>query len=79
MSAATINSKGQITIPKEIRALLDLQSGDRIYFIVGESGEVRFVPVTRDISALKGMITPPEKPVELEEMAATIKKRAGQL
>jgi len=79
MSAATITSKGQITIPKEIRALLGLHSGDRINFIVDESGEVRFVPVTRDVRALKGMIRTPKKPVELEEMAATIKKRASQL
>jgi AbrB family looped-hinge helix DNA binding protein len=78
MSAATITSKGQITIPKDIRALLDLHSGDKINFIVEESGEVRFLPVTQEISTLKGIIAKPKKAVTVEEMKATIKARASR-
>ena len=75
MSTATITSKGQITIPRDIRSLLDLHSGDKINFIVEESGEVHFVPVTRDISTLKGIVARPEKTVSIEEMKATVKSR----
>jgi antitoxin PrlF len=78
MSAATITSKGQITIPKDIRALLDLHSGDKINFIVEESGEVRFLPATQDISTLKGIVSKPQKAVTVEEMKATIKTRGGR-
>ena len=78
MSAATITSKGQITIPKDIRALLDLHSGDKINFIVQESGEVRFLPATQDISTLKGIISKPQKAVTVEEMKATIKARGNR-
>ena len=78
MSAATITSKGQITIPKDIRALLDLHSGDKINFIVQESGEVRFLPATQDISTLKGVISKPQKAVTAEEMKATIKARGSR-
>ena len=78
MSAATITSKGQITIPKNIRALLDLHSGDKIKFIVEESGEVRFLPVTQDVSTLKGVIPKPKKSVSVEEMKSTIKARANR-
>jgi AbrB family looped-hinge helix DNA binding protein len=78
MSAATITSKGQITIPKDIRVLLDLQSGDKINFIVEESGEVRFLPATQEISTLKGIIAKPKKAVTVEEMEATIKARASR-
>ena len=78
MSAATITSKGQITIPKDIRALLDLHSGDKINFIVQESGEVRFLPATQDISTLKGIISKPQKAVTVEEMKATIKARGSR-
>ena len=78
MSAATITSKGQITIPKHIRALLDLHSGDKINFIVEESGEVRFLPATRDVSTLKGIIAKPKKAVSVEDMKATIKGKAAR-
>ena len=78
MSAATITSKGQITIPKDIRTLLDLHSGDKINFIVEESGEVRFLPATADVSTLKGIIAKPIKAVSVEEMKATIKTRASR-
>jgi len=78
MSAATITSKGQITIPKDIRALLDLHSGDKINFLVNESGEVRFVPVTQNVSTLKGIVAKPKKAVSIEDMKATIKARGSQ-
>ncbi len=78
MSAATITSKGQITIPKDIRALLDLHSGDKINFIVEKSGEVRFLPVTQNVSTLKGIIAKPKKAVSVEEMKASIKARASR-
>ncbi|SOD22719.1 looped-hinge helix DNA binding domain-containing protein, AbrB family [Nitrosomonas ureae] len=47
MSTAKITSKGQITIPIEIRTLLDLQNGDKVNFIVSDSGQVNFIPVTK--------------------------------
>lgn len=78
MSAATISSKGQITNPNNIRALLDLHSGDRISFIVEESGEVRFLPATQDVSTLKGIIAKPKKAVSVEEMKASVKARASR-
>jgi AbrB family looped-hinge helix DNA binding protein len=77
MVLATITSKGQITIPKGIRKSLHLKSGDKINFIV-DGNEVKFLPVTRDISTLKGLIKSPANPVSLEEMNKTIKARAGK-
>ena len=74
MSAATVTSKGQITIPKEIRAMLDLHSGDKVNFIVDESGGVRFVPLTGDVKSLKGIVPRPEKPVSVQDMKSTIRK-----
>ena len=79
MSAATITSKGQITIPKDIRALLDLNTGDKVSFVVDDRGLVNLVPVTRDISILKGIVSKPESAVSIEDMDAAIKKRASKL
>ena len=38
MGFATITSKGQTTIPKEVRAAANLNPGDRIRFTVLEDG-----------------------------------------
>jgi antitoxin PrlF len=35
-SMSTISSKGQITVPQEIRKRLGLQTGDRVEFVVHE-------------------------------------------
>jgi AbrB family looped-hinge helix DNA binding protein len=34
MPSSTVSSKGQITVPKEIREALRVGSGDRVLFIV---------------------------------------------
>lgn len=39
---AKVMSKGQVTIPKDIREVLGISSGDRITFVV-ENGNVRLV------------------------------------
>ena len=39
---AKVMSKGQVTIPKDIREILGIESGDRVTFIV-ENGNVRIV------------------------------------
>ncbi len=38
MAAATITSKGQITLPKLVRVALGLDAGDRVDFIVAPDG-----------------------------------------
>ena len=43
---AKITSKGQVTVPHEIRRALGVQSGDRLIFESGEEG-VRVRPVRR--------------------------------
>lgn len=36
MDTAKVMSKGQVTIPKRIRELLDLQNGDYVNFVVNK-------------------------------------------
>lgn len=40
MNLAKISSNGQITVPIEIRRLLDLKSGDKILFYQKQDGEI---------------------------------------
>ena len=73
MAAATVTSKGQITLPKSVRERLGVGTGDRIEFIESEQGFL-VVPATRDIRSLKGMVPKPNKPVTAEDMNRAIAK-----
>lgn len=78
MITATITSKGQITIPAEIRFALKLGAGDRIAFEVAPAGGFIFKPAQKmAVTALKGMFGKPAKPVSIDEMNAVIAKRGA--
>jgi AbrB family looped-hinge helix DNA binding protein len=38
MISAKISAKGQVTLPSSVRKALNVQSGDRVFFVLGESG-----------------------------------------
>jgi AbrB family looped-hinge helix DNA binding protein len=40
MAFATVTSKGQTTIPKDVRTAANLKPGDRIHFTVLEDGTI---------------------------------------
>lgn len=68
MSTATVTTKGQITIPKDIRDALGVQSGDRVEFFLRADGVVELTPRTRDLLSLAGMLKWDGPPVSVEEM-----------
>jgi AbrB family looped-hinge helix DNA binding protein len=74
---ATLTSKGQITIPKDVRDALHLRPGDRLDFVLQADGTVRVLPITGSVKRLKGMLPKPERALSLEEMDATIAKGAS--
>ncbi len=78
MPVATLTSKGQITIPKEIRDQLQVQTGDRIEFLVGANGQITICPATSDVTTLKGLISKPRRSVTLAAMKATIRQRGAR-
>ncbi|WP_009631616.1 AbrB/MazE/SpoVT family DNA-binding domain-containing protein [Synechocystis sp. PCC 7509] len=59
MKSATITSKGQVTIPKEIRDYLKLEIGSKIDFVIDENGTVKIIPLTVSVTALSGMLRRP--------------------
>lgn len=76
LQSATITSKGQTTIPKEIRELLHLQPGDRIDFVL-ENGRVYLAPANVDVRELSGILhRPGMQPVSLSEMDAAVTAEA---
>jgi AbrB family looped-hinge helix DNA binding protein len=77
MSIATVTTKGQITIPKEIRDYLKLETGSKVEFVIDESGNVKIVPLNVPIEALSGVLhRPGMKSATVEEMEAAIAEGA---
>ena len=73
MAKSTITSKGQITLPKQIREHLHVVPGDRIDFVVKDSGQVVVRPARSRLKQLQGMLrNPKRKPVSVEQMEAAI-------
>jgi len=78
MITATITSKGQITIPKDIRDQLDRHAGDKIRFIEEEDGSINLLPIKKPLSALKGLVAKPQKPVSIAAMNSAVKRKANR-
>ena len=57
MSAATLTTKGQLTLPKEVRAALGVGPGDRVEFVRMEDGNYAVMPATQSVKMLKGLMT----------------------
>jgi AbrB family looped-hinge helix DNA binding protein len=70
MSEATLTSKGQITIPADIRRALAIGPKDRLTFTPMPDGPVVLRAKTKFLLALKGMLKPPlGTPVSISEMS----------
>ena len=77
MSAATITSKGQITIPKAIRDLLGVKPGDRLVFVRRPEGEVVVEAETVDVRSLRGMLKHHGPAVTVEAMDEAVAREAS--
>lgn len=78
MASATVTSKGQVTIPLDVRNQLGLGAGDRIEFILNdEPGRYEILPANRSVTALKGIIRKPAKPVLIEEINSAIDEQGA--
>ncbi len=78
MTTATLTSKGQTTVPKEIRDHLHLRPGDRIEFVIEQDGRVVVVPASFDAADLAGALPRPKRTVSLDKMKAAIQKRGAR-
>ena len=56
MSEATLTSKGQITIPAEVRKAMGLSAGERVVFTQLDDGTTVMRAKTRSILELDGLL-----------------------
>ena len=75
MAQATMTSKGQFTLPREIREKLGLKPGDNIDFSLPSPHELLGKPLKRDILSLSGMLhRPGRKPVSIRKMNEAMRR-----
>jgi len=73
----TMTSKGQVTIPQEIRNRLRLHRGQKLQFTVEDRNRIVITPVFTRLSDLAGILPAPKRTVTLEEMDEAIRKSAA--
>lgn len=78
MPTSTVTAKGQITIPKDVRDALRVDTGDRVSFVVRDDGVVEMRPETVDLGELYGVLRRRgRKPVSVEQMNEDIAAAAS--
>ena len=79
MPTSTVTTKGQITLPRDVRQALGLDAGDKVDFLEVEGG-FKLVPLRKDVRALKGRFAGRvEQPVTIDEMEDAIAQAAAEI
>lgn len=75
---ATLTSKAQVTLPKDIRAILRLQPGDRIAFVAQPDGQVLLSKAAKpSFASLRGILPQPSRSFSIDEMNTAIAQVAA--
>jgi antitoxin PrlF len=79
MPIAVISSKGQMTIPREVRKVLDLKPSEKVIIVV-EGDQAIIKPLRGTLLDLGGSITIPkkEKPIDFSKIREEVKRRVAQ-
>ena len=77
MHTATMTSKGQMTVPKQIRDRLRIGAGDLVDFTINDRGEIVVRAATSDVNELRGLLRADrtrKAAIGIEQMNAAILK-----
>ena len=74
---STITSKGQTTVPAEIRAELGLAPGDRLRYVRQQDGRIAIEKDTASFRDLRGIVNI-GKPVSIAKIDRLIAQRRGR-
>lgn len=79
MPIAILTSKGQMTIPKEVRNALNLKASERVMIFV-EGDQAIIKPLRGNILDIGGSIRLPdqENPINFKKVREEVKKRIGK-
>jgi antitoxin PrlF len=74
--AAKVSSKGQITLPKQIRKLLNVDTGSVVVFETKENNV--FLKQTKTLSEFRGILKGKVTPADSDKVRATAKERVAR-
>ena len=77
MPVSVLTSKGQTTIPKDVRNLLGLEPNDKIFYMV-EGKRVVLKPLKGNILDLRGSVATKEKPIDFKKLRDTTRKKVAR-
>ncbi len=79
MPISTLTSKGQMTIPKEVRKALNLRPSEKVIIVV-EGNRAILQPLKGNLLDIGGSvkITDREKPIEFKKVREEVKKRVAK-
>ena len=79
MPIVVLTSKGQMTIPKEVRKALNLQPSEKVIVVV-EGTQAILKPLRGNLLDLGGSIKIPEeeKPIEFRKVRKEVKKKMAK-
>lgn len=76
MSEARLTSKGQITLPRDIRERLKLKFGDKVRFRITDNGQILLETEKYHVSELYGLLNRKgKKPISVEAMDDALRRR----
>ncbi|MFP4580019.1 MAG: AbrB/MazE/SpoVT family DNA-binding domain-containing protein [Candidatus Sumerlaeia bacterium] len=75
MVSAKVSSKGQITIPQDVRESLHLEPGDRVSFELSDSNEVIMRVLNRSVADVFGKY---KKPGQQRKSVAQMEKAVAE-
>ena len=78
MPKATITSKGQLTLPKEVRSRLGVAAGDQVEFKIEADGTITVLPAKGSARHLFGFLQSAQaETVSIKDMDRAISDRAA--
>jgi AbrB family looped-hinge helix DNA binding protein len=77
VSSSVLTKKFQITLPKKIREILGVKSGERIGFIV-EGNEVKIVPLKSKLEENFGKLKAVSKPENFKEIRKFVEEEIAK-
>ena len=77
MLQSIITQKGQTTIPKEIRELLNLKPNDKVFYII-EGQKVVLKPLHGDILELRGSVSSTDRPTDFDDILKKTRKKVAK-
>jgi len=77
MPTATVTSKGQVTIPLEVRERLGIEAGTKVQFVPRADGTWEFIAAGDSVTSIRGMFAG-DNHVSTDDMDDAIAQAAAE-